>query len=407
MSDFACRSCGSRTIESVLDLGQIPLVNSLPAPDQLQRADPRYPLELAFCPGCALLQITHTVPPEELFRDYLYFSSYSDTVLAHARALVEGIVAKRGLGGKHLAVEIASNDGYLLCNYKRLGVPILGIEPARNIAEQAESKGIPTIAEFFGRELGERLAAEGRRADVIHAHNVLAHVADLNGVVAGMKALLAPDGVAIIEAPYARDMIERLEFDTIYHEHLCYFSVSALVPLFRRQGLDLVDVERTPIHGGSLRLSVAHLGTKPGPRVATLAAEEEALGMTRGDYYRDFAHRVSALRDDLVSRLYGLKKQGRRVAAYGAAAKGAVLLNYAGIGNDVIDFVADRSPHKQGRYLPGVRIPVRPPAALLDDKPDYVLLLAWNFEEEIRKQQAQYLQQGGRFIVPVPEVRLD
>lgn len=402
-----CRSCAAAHLETVLDLGNFPLVNSLPTAKDLAQPDARYPLVLAFCPDCSLLQITYTVDPEALFGEYLYFSSYSDTMLAHARALVERIVAERGLGPKHLAVEVASNDGYLLCNYLRLGVPILGIEPARNIAAVAESKGIPTIAEFFGRALGERLATEGRRADVIHAHNVFAHVADLNGVVAGMRALLAPGGVVVIEAPYARDMIERLEFDTIYHEHLCYFSVSAVVPLFARHGLALVDVERVPIHGGSLRLWVSHVGARAKPSVKKLLDEERALGMTGSGYYRDFGARVSALRAGLVEELRRLKAEGRRIAAYGAAAKGAVLLNYAQIGPDIIDFVADRSPHKQGRYLPGVRIPVRTPAALLENRPDYVLLLVWNFEDEIRVQQAEYLRQGGRFIVPVPTVRID
>ena len=407
MSELRCRSCGAGPIETVLDLGQIPLVNALPAAAELREPDPRFPLVLALCPACALVQITHTVPPEQLFREYLYFSSYSDTMLAHARGLVERVVSERRLGGRHLAVEIASNDGYLLCNYQRFGVPVLGIEPARNIARVAEDRGIPTVAEFFGRELGEELAREGRRADVIHAHNVFAHVPDPNGVVAGMKALVAPDGVIVIEAPYLRDMIEGLEFDTIYHEHLSYFSVSAVAPLFARHGLSLVDVERVPIHGGSLRLWVAHAGTPVQPSVAALLAEEAALGMTGLPYYRDFASRVSALREELVGILRRLKHEGRRLAAYGAAAKGAVLLNYAGIGPDLLDFVADRSPHKQGRYLPGVRIPVRPAIALLEDQPDYVLLLAWNFEDEIRAQQAPYLQRGGRFIVPIPQVRLD
>jgi SAM-dependent methyltransferase len=407
VSGACCRSCGAAAIETVLDLGQIPLVNSLPTEEELKRPDPRYPLVLAFCPACALVQITHTVPPEELFRDYLYFSSYSDTMLAHARALVDRIVAERRLGAGHLAIEIASNDGYLLCNYQRLGVPVLGIEPARNIARVAESKGIPTLAEFFGRELGQQLAREGHRADVIHAHNVFAHVPDVNGFVAGMAAVLAPDGVAVIEAPYVRDMIERLEFDTIYHEHLFYFSASAMQPLFQRHGLTLVDVERVAIHGGSLRLWIAHAGAQVKPSVAALLAEERALGMTGRDYYRDFAARAAQLREELRDKLRGLKSRGLRIAGYGAAAKGAVLLNYAGIGTDLVDFVADRSPHKQGRYVPGVRIPVRASAALLESQPDYVLLLAWNFEDEIRVQQAEYLRRGGRFIVPVPRVRFD
>ena len=269
----ACRSCGATHLETILDLGDFPLVNALPAPEDLGRPDPRYPLVLVFCPGCSLLQITCTVAPEELFREYLYFSSYSDTMLAHARSLVERIVADRKLKKEHLAVEIASNDGYLLCNYQRLGVPVLGIEPARNVARVAEAKGIPTIVEFFGRTLAERLTAGNRRADVIHAHNVLAHVADLNGVVAGIRTLLAPDGVAVIEAPYARNMIEGLEFDTIYHEHLCYFSASAVVVLLARHQLVLADVERVPIHGGSLRLWIAHAGSEVQPSVTALLAE--------------------------------------------------------------------------------------------------------------------------------------
>lgn len=407
MSEARCRSCGAGPVETVLDLGLIPLVNSLPTGDDLNRPDPRYPLVLAFCPACALVQITHTVPPEELFREYLYFSSYSDTMLVHARELVARVVKERQLSESNLAVEVASNDGYLLCNYQRHGIPVLGIEPARNIARVAESKGIPTVSEFFGRELGERLAREGRHADVIHAHNVFAHVADLNGFVAGMKAMLAPDGVLIIEAPYLRDMIERLEFDTIYHEHLCYFSASAVLTLFERHGLTLVDVERIPIHGGSLRFWVAHAGAPVKPGVAALLAEECDQGMTHREYYRSFATQVSALRDELTAKLHRLRSQGRRIAAYGAAAKGAVLLNFAQIGSDVIEFVADRSPHKQGRYLPGVRIPVRAPSALLEARPEYLLLLAWNFEDEIRVQQAEYTRRGGRFIVPIPSVRID
>jgi SAM-dependent methyltransferase len=353
------------------------------------------------------LQITYTVDPEALFGEYLYFSSYSDTMLAHARSLVERIAAQRSLGKESLAVEIASNDGYLLCNYQRLGIPVLGIEPARNIAKVAMAKGIPTIAEFFGQALAQRLVAEGRRADVIHAHNVMAHVADLNGFVTGIQTLLAPGGVAVVEAPYARDMIERLEFDTIYHEHLCYFSVSAVDALLARHELVLGGCRARP-HPWRLASPVdCHAGSEVRPSVAALLAEERALGMTRIDYYRDFAARVSTLRDNLVACLRRLKAEGKHVAAYGAAAKGAVLLNYAQIDGDLLDFVADRSPHKQGRFLPGVRIPIRGRSALLEDRPDFVLLLAWNFEEEIRAQQAEYLRQGGRFIVPVPIVRTD
>jgi hypothetical protein len=401
-----CRSCGSPRIETILSLGEMPLANALLRDEDLGRPEPRHPLELAFCPSCSLVQITETVPPAELFREYVYFSSFSDTMLLHARELVGRLVRERGLGAGSLAVEVASNDGYLLQYYQEAGVPVLGIEPARNVAAVAVAeRGIPTLTEFFGLELARQLAAEGRRADVLHANNVLAHVADLNGFAAGIRVLLAEGGVAVVEVPYLGEMIPRLEFDTIYHEHLCYFSLTALAGLFRRHELEIADVEVIALHGGSLLLRVAHAGAGAGsPQVAELLERERVLGMTAHAYYRDFAPRVEAWRERFRGFLEEQKRSGQRLAAYGAAAKGSTLLNYAGVGRELIDFVVDRSKHKQGRYMPGVHLPILPPSALLEEMPDAVVLLAWNFEAEILAQQAEYRRRGGRFVVPIPEV---
>jgi SAM-dependent methyltransferase len=377
--------------------------------DLSEGPEARYPLDLVFCATCTLVQITETVPPEELFREYLYFSSFSDTMLAHARELVKRFVARGRLDGTSLAVEIASNDGYLLQYYKQAGVPVLGIEPARNVARVAiEERGIPTLTEFFSLPLAVRLASEGKRADVLHANNVLAHVADLNGFVAGIREILAADGVAALEFPYAGDMIERCEFDTIYHEHLCYFSLGALTHLFARTGLKAIGVDRVPIHGGSLLLQVARSesAAEPDPSVAALLAEERSRGLATAEFYRDFARRVTSLKEQLRALLGRLKAEGRTIAAYGAAAKGSTLLNTYGIGRETLDFVADRSTYKQGRFMPGVRIPIVPPDRLAEAMPDYTLLLTWNFADEILEQQAEYRRRGGKFIVPVPEVRV-
>ena len=400
-----CRSCGTAGLELVLSLGRTPLANALLTREQLSRPEPLYPLDLAFCPACTLVQITQTVPPAELFADYRYFSSFSDTMLRHARSLVAGLISERQLGPQSLVVEIASNDGYLLQNYTQAAVPVLGIEPAANIAREAEKRGIPTVVEFFGKDLAARLAAEGKRADVIHAHNVLAHVADLNGFVEGIAILVKPGGVAVIEAPYLKDLLDHCEFDTIYHEHLCYFSLTALDHLFRRHDLLIHDVERIPIHGGSLRVTVGKSAAQA-PAVARMLAEEKAWGVDRFATYRDFGTRVGALKATLTSMLAGFKRRGDRIAAYGAAAKGSTLLNYFGIGRETLDFVVDRSPHKQGRFMPGVHLPILPPERLVEEMPDEVLLLTWNFADEILEQQRIYRQLGGRFIIPVPEVRV-
>jgi SAM-dependent methyltransferase len=384
----------------ILSLGAQPLANALLREEDLGRPEPRHPLDLAFCAQCNLVQITHTVPPEELFGNYLYFSSFSETMVRHAAELTTRLIRERGLGPQSLAVEVASNDGYLLQWYQKAGVPVLGIEPARNVAAVAVERGVPTLPRFFGRELAQELRAEGRCADVLHANNVLAHVADLNGFVEGIRLLLAEDGVAVIEVPYLGDLIPRLEFDTIYHEHLCYFSLTALTALFRRHGLAITDVEKIALHGGSLLLTVA-AGAVPSGRVGELLKAEAAL--TSRASYRDFASRVAEWRKRFRDFLSSLKQNGARLAAYGAAAKGSTLLNYAGIGRETLDFVVDRSTWKQGLYLPGVHLPVRPPEALLDEQPDAVLLLTWNFKDEIFAQQEEYRRRGGKFIVPIPE----
>jgi C-methyltransferase C-terminal domain/Putative zinc binding domain/Methyltransferase domain len=403
-----CRSCGAGGLELILSLGRSPLANALLSAEQLDRPEPAYPLELAFCPHCTLVQILETVPPEQLFRDYLYFSSFSDTMVEHAAGLVRELIARHGLNGDSLVIEAASNDGYLLRHYRAAGIPVLGIEPAVQAAEVAHTRhGIDTCAEFFTEELARRLRDEGRRPRVFHAHNVLAHVADLNGFSAGMALLLAGGGVGIVEVPYVKDLVDRCEFDTIYHEHLCYFSLTALCRLFGRHGLVVQDAERIAIHGGSLRLTVVPAGGEdPSARTDDLLRQEAEWGLDRLDFYLGLARRVAAAKAALCGLLGDLKRRGNRLAAYGASAKGSVLLNYCGIGRDLLEFVVDRSTVKQGRYMPGVRLPIHAPARLLEAMPDYVLLLTWNFAEEILRQQGEYRRRGGRFILPVPEARV-
>jgi SAM-dependent methyltransferase len=403
-----CRSCDHGDLRPILSLGRTPLANALLTAEQLREPEATFPLELAFCPACALVQITETVPPEVLFREYAYLSSFSDTVVQNAEGIVHRLIGLEGLGSESLAVEIASNDGYLLQHYHHKGIPVLGIEPAANIARVArDERGIPTVCEFFGAQLAAELVAGGRAADVVHGNNVLAHVADLNGVVQGIATVLKPRGVAVIEVPYVKDLIDHCEFDTIYHEHLCYFSLTALDRLFRRHRLVIRDVERIPIHGGSLRIFASRAEWAiPGEAVKSLLAEEAAWGVDREEFYRGFGAKVERLRASLLELLGGLKTQGRRIAAYGASAKGSTLLNFFGIGADTLEFVVDRSTVKQGRYTPGTHLPILAPEKVLELRPDYLLLLTWNFADEILAQQQAFRDQGGRFIIPIPECRV-
>ncbi|MEO2035149.1 MAG: class I SAM-dependent methyltransferase [Planctomycetaceae bacterium] len=402
-----CRSCGSSRLSLVLSLGHTPLANALLTEDQLNEPEATWPLDLVRCDDCSLVQITETVPPETLFSDYAYFSSFSDTMVEHAKTIAERLTTDRSLNSESLVVEVASNDGYLLQWYKQAGVPVLGVEPAENIAIVAKNeKGIPTLNEFFGIDVATQMAMNGQQADVLHANNVLAHVADLNGVVAGFRTILKPSGRVVVECPYLKELIDNVEFDTIYHEHLCYFSLTALNHLFGNHGLDIVDVEQLAIHGGSIRIHAAHVGTVPPSASVNRMLADEAAWVNDPVCYDRFAGRVGELKDQLVAKLHELKSAGHSIAVYGASAKGSTLLNYFGIDDSMIEYVVDRSTVKQGRYTPGTHFRILDPNQLVKDQPDYCLLLTWNFADEILSQQQQYRENGGQFIVPIPEVRV-
>ena len=407
MSERACRGCAAALGEAFLDLGAQPLANALLRPEDAARPEPRLPLAVAYCARCHLVQLTETAPPEALFGEYLYFSSYSDHFLAHARDMAEALVTRFVLGPRHRVLEIASNDGYLLQFVQARGVPVLGVEPARNVAEVARARGIPTLARFFGPDAVDEIVRDFGHADVIVGNNVLAHVPTINAFLAAVAACLAPRGAAVFEFPYVGEMLARTAFDTIYHEHVFYYSLAAVTGLAARAGLEVFDVERQAIHGGSLRVFLQHAGARPvEPAVAQLHGEEAVTGLTSTPRYAGFRRDVEKLCADLVALLRNLRAGGKRLAAYGAPAKGTVLLNACGVGADVLTFTVDRSPHKQGRLIPGVRLPIRPPEALLEEMPDFTLLLPWNIADEIVEQQAAYLRKGGRFIVPVPSPRV-
>ena len=405
----ACRSCGGDRLRPILSLGETPLANALLSHAQLSQPEPKFPLDLVFCPECTLVQIAAAPSPEMMFREYVYFSSFSETMLTHAQDVASRMVTERQLGADSLVIELASNDGYLLKNYRQRGIPVLGVEPAGNVAAIARQEhGIDTIEEFFGIELARSLVAQGRHADILHANNVLAHVPDLNGFVAGIAIVLKDGGIAVIEVPYLIDMIDKLEFDTIYHEHLCYFSLTALTILFRRHGLSVLNVERHAIHGGSLRLFLARTSANEAPSsaVAALQSDEAAWRVRDCGKYQDFGARVAVLKGALVGLLTRLKAQGKSIAAYGASAKGATLLNTFGIGRQFLDFVVDRSTVKQGHFTPGSHLEICPPAVLIVRRPDFLLLLVWNFTEEVLRQQQAFRDAGGKFIIPIPTVSI-
>lgn len=403
--DFKCRACGGTNGVLILDLGVQPLANNLLAPEDLAKPEPKFPLRLAVCPSCWLLQILDIIPPTRLFSDYPYFSSFSDTVLKHAQTAAERYIQEFALGLDSLVIEVASNDGYLLQNFVRARVPCLGIEPAENIAPIAQGKGIETLVAFFNPQTARQLANSRGQADLVLGNNVFAHAPDINDFVASIGLILKPDGRCVLEFPYAVDFIEQAEFDTIYHEHVFYFSVTALEPLFARHGLRIYRVERLPIHGGSLRLFVAHSAARiADSTVEKTLAEEQRAGVGSLGHYTRFADRVQQIRLDLCRLLEKFKGQRKSIAAYGASAKGSTLLNYFGLGRETIDYVVDRSSYKQGRLTPGAHLPILPAEALLQRKPDYTLLLTWNFADEILRQQAEYRAGGGKFIVPIPSV---
>jgi 2-polyprenyl-3-methyl-5-hydroxy-6-metoxy-1,4-benzoquinol methylase len=384
-------------------LGKTPIADRLLNEEQLSEEEPVFPLEVAFCSNCGMVQILETIAPEILFSaDYPYFSSFSDYLLVHSRENVLDIIERRKLNSDSLVVELASNDGYLLKNYVEKGIPVQGIDPADGPANAAEKAGVPTLNTFFTLDLAKQLKSEGMEADVIHANNVLAHVADTNGFVEGISTILASDGVAVIEAPYCKELIDHLEFDTIYHQHLLYLTVTALDYLFRSHNLYINEIKQLALHGGSLRLYIEK-HENVGKSVTDLLEIEKKEGIDSLSYYMDFSHRVNEFKLSLQTLLSDLKSAGKSIAGYGAAAKGCTMINYVGINEDTIDFIADRNHHKQGLYMSGTRIPIVDPARILETMPDYVLIFPWNVSEEILKQQAEYRERGGKFIIPIPE----
>ena len=408
MTQTACRFCGAPVEAVFADLGMSPFANSYIPPERANSMEPFYPLRALVCGNCVLVQLEEFETPEEIFSDYAYFSSYSTSWLEHSRRYAEQMIERLGLNAGSHVVEIASNDGYLLQFFRERKIPVLGIEPAANVAQVAVAKGIPTLVEFFGRETA-RSSADGSLADLLLGNNVLAHVPDLNDFVAGMKILLKPGGVITMEFPHLMRLIEDNQWDTIYHEHFSYFSFLTASRVFEAHGLRLFDVEELPTHGGSLRIYGAHAedGEKPESEAAReLRERERAAGYERLETYLGYGRRVEQDKRQILSFLIGLKEQGLRVVAYGAPAKGNTLLNYCGVRRDFIDYTCDVNPHKQGHFLPGSHIPIRTPDAIREDKPDVVLILPWNLKDEISQQLSFIGEWGGRFAVRTPELTL-
>lgn len=404
-----CRFCGTPLRQTFVDLGMSPLCESYLSAEQLNQMEPFYPLHVRVCGNCFLVQIQEYVSAEVIFSEYAYFSSYSDSWIAHAKAYAEQMTTRFYLNTNSLVVEVASNDGYLLQHFVAKQIPVLGIEPAANIAPVAVQKGVPTLVKFFGTITARELVAEGKQADLLLGNNVLAQVPDLNDFVAGMKILLGPGGVITIEFPHLMRLMEENQFDTIYHEHFCYFSFLTAEKIFAAHGLTLFDVEELSTHGGSLRIYAHHVEDSSkvvSARVHELRAREESVGFARLDRYHSFAEQVKETKCKLLEFLIEAKRAGKQIAGYGAPGKGNTLLNFCGIRSDFLDYTVDRSPHKQGKFLPGTHIPIYPPERIRQTRPDYLLILPWNLKDEIMKQNAYIREWGGQFVVPIPKVKL-
>jgi len=406
---MTCRFCGKKILNTLVDLGMSPLCESFIASDDLNSMEPFYPLHAYVCESCFLVQLDEFVSPEHIFTEYAYFSSYSDAWLKHAEKYVSLVVDRFGLNQNSHIVEVASNDGYLLQYFIAREIPVLGIEPARNVAEVAIKKGVPTRMDFFGETTARRLAAEGMSADLLLGNNVLAQVPDINDFVKGMKILLKPQGVITMEFPHLVRLMEGNQFDTIYHEHFSYFSFYTVEKIFAAHKLTLFDVEELPTHGGSLRIYAKHdedqtKGLCQG--VNEIKAQEETFGINRLATYSDFGEQVKDTKRKLLDFLISARRQGQKIVGYGAPGKGNTLLNYCGIRTDFLDYTVDRNPYKQGKFLPGTHIPIFGPDRIKETRPDYLLILPWNFKDEVMDQMAYIREWGGKFVVPIPEVRI-
>lgn len=406
-SSYDCRFCHVPLRHTFVDLGLSPLCESYVVAEDLGKPETLYPLHCFVCERCYLVQLPEHVSPQAIFEEYAYFSSYSDSWLGHARHYVEAVSARLDLSANSLVVELASNDGYLLQYFVERNVPVLGIEPAKNVARKAIEKGIPTVTEFFGVELAKRLSKEGRQAALLLGNNVLAHVPDINDFVGGMKVLLGPSGVITMEFPHLIRLIEENQFDTIYHEHYSYLSLTTVETIFRAHDLALFDVEELTTHGGSLRIYACHANDQtkpPSPRVSTLKDQEAAWGISELESYTNFGQKVEATKRDILAFLIEAKTKGKTIAGYGAPGKGNTLLNYCGIRSDFLDYTVDRSPYKQGKFTPGCRIPILAPERIRETKPDYLFILPWNLKDEIMKQNSFIREWGGKFVVPIPKI---
>ncbi len=404
-----CRFCTALLRHTFVDLGMSPLCESYVSADRMNQMEPFYPLHVFVCERCFLVQLDEFVSPQDIFTEYAYFSSYADSWVEHARQYAEMMIERFQLNGQSHVVEIASNDGYLLQHFVARGIRSLGIEPAANVASEAKKKGVPTIVEFFGEAFAQKLAADGQQADVIAANNVLAQVPDLNDFVSGLKVLLRAGGVLTIEFPHLMRLMEENQFDTIYHEHFSYFSFITAARILKAHGLRVFDVDEIPTHGGSLRLYCCHDEDEAKPtcaRAKELQMREESAGLTNLAHYRDFAEQVKETKRRILEFLIGAKQEGKSIAGYGAPGKGNTLLNYCGIRSDFLDYTVDRNPYKQGKFLPGTRIPIFGPERIRETKPDYLFILPWNFKDEIMKQCSYIGEWGGKFVVPIPEMRV-